>query len=82
MGPVYTATADARPYHRGPENVEPVLEQPVFTSYDYSKPIAALPDFKKNLFIKSGADWIHSGRYPLSQQRLFKMEHNFFDYNE
>ena len=78
----YTATVTSGPDYKGPDYVEPISEQPVFTSYDYAKPISAQRVHtghgpNRIMYTERGVDWIHSGRYPLSQQPGFEMQHNF-----
>ena len=82
MGPAYTATVTSGPDYKGPDYVEPISEQPVFTSYDYAKPISAQRVHTGHgpnhlMYTERGVDWIHSGRYPLSQQPGFEMQHNW-----
>ena len=84
MGPAYTANVTSGPDYKGPDYVEPISEQPVFTSYDYAKPISAQRVHTGHspnhlMYTERGVDWIHSGRYPLSQQPGFEMQHNFLD---
>ena len=82
MGPAYTATVSSGPDFKGPDYVEHISEQPVFTSYDYVKPISAQRVNTGHgpngiMYTERGVDWMHSGRYPLSQQPGFEMQHHW-----
>jgi len=66
-GPAYTQRVSSRPDFKGPDYVEPSSAQHVHTG----------PGPNRIMYTERGVDWIHSGRYPLSRQPGFQMQHNF-----